>query len=36
MREQEIFERAERLDTAVLDEAILRFGTPTYVFDIAE
>ena len=36
MQEQEIFERAERLDTAVLDEAILRFGTPTYVFDVGQ
>ena len=36
MQEQEIFECAEHLDTAVLDEAILRFGTPTYVFDVGQ
>ena len=34
--QEEKFPYIDRLDETVLDEAILRFGTPTYVFDVEQ
>ena len=34
--QEENFPYIDRLDETVLDEAILRFGTPTYVFDVEQ
>ena len=34
--QEEKFPYIDRLDETVLDEAILRFGTPTYVFDLEQ